>query len=451
MKGHNPSGSAIGTLTVPPATLKSDTVLQLVIQAASQHQLIVKTPSKGGVLHLELLNGVKLTHRNSILRCLCGMGLHNALDCAPHFLLGGHAAPSMAAPHHAMALASLSSWMSVADQVRTSNYAAAVDKSLMEDVNNHLETRAFLIDSPSMTLADIDLAVAIVSKTTDMDAVITAYPHLHRWLSTIQEGMKQLYGLPLSSKTPVPHAAPSEGPQLFFFGNESGVEIPKVATPASTEEPKGGGDKKGKNQQQQQKQQQSKKDGKASNKPAKDASAPAKQPTTAASDSFDVSALDIRVGQIVKVWHHPEAEKLFCEEIDIGEEQPRQIASGLRPFYQTSELENRRVVVLCNLKKRNLVGFPSHGMVLCASNDDHTDVECMEPPADAKIGERVTFDKYTGDPEPENKIAKKKIFEVVAPDLKTNSDGTCVWKDSVSQTSAGPIKASKGMPNAQVA
>jgi aminoacyl tRNA synthase complex-interacting multifunctional protein 1 len=89
-------------------------------------------------------------------------------------------------------------------------------------------------------------------------------------------------------------------------------------------------------------------------------------------------------------------------------------------------------------------------MVLCASNADHTAVEIMEPPADAPIGERVTFDKYVGEPEPENKIAKKKIFEAVAPDLKTNAEGICVWKDATSQTSAGPIKASKGMPDAHV-
>jgi methionine--tRNA ligase beta chain len=79
----------------------------------------------------------------------------------------------------------------------------------------------------------------------------------------------------------------------------------------------------------------------------------------------DISALDIRVGKIVKAWHHPEADKLFCEEINIGEDKPRQLASGLRPFYKTEDLENRTVLVLCNLKARNLVGFPSHGMVLC--------------------------------------------------------------------------------------
>ena len=49
--------------------------------------------------------------------------------------------------------------------------------------------------------------------------------------------------------------------------------------------------------------------------------------------------VDVRVGKIVKVWNHPEAERLYCEEIDVGEEVPRQIASGLREHYSLEEME----------------------------------------------------------------------------------------------------------------
>ena len=38
-----------------------------------------------------------------------------------------------------------------------------------------------------------------------------------------------------------------------------------------------------------------------------------------------VDALDIRVGQIVKVERHPNADALYVEEIDLGEEKPRQV------------------------------------------------------------------------------------------------------------------------------
>ena len=155
-----------------------------------------------------------------------------------------------------------------------------------------------------------------------------------------------------------------------------------------------------------------------------------------------ITALDIRVGKIVKVWAHEEAEKLYCEEIDVGEEQPRQIASGLRPYMQAEDMEGKLVLVLCNLKARSLVGFPSHGMVLCASNQDHSVVKLVSPPIDAKIGERVIvpdfdFDNEDGAPFAENKIGKKKVFEELAPYLVTNKYGVPEFLGRPFMTSAG--------------
>ena len=148
-------------------------------------------------------------------------------------------------------------------------------------------------------------------------------------------------------------------------------------------------------------------------------------------DSYDgpaISSLDIRVGIITKVWEHPEADKLYCEEIDVGEDEPRQVASGLRPFMNPEDMEGRKVLVLCNLKARKMLGFESYGMVLCASNEDHTDVKFVNPPIDAKVGERVTvpgfdFEGEAGAPMKENAIGKKKIFEKLAPFLVTSKYG----------------------------
>jgi aminoacyl tRNA synthase complex-interacting multifunctional protein 1 len=384
----------------------------------------VKSPKQAS-LELELPSGKTMVQRNAIIRCLCGMGLHNALDAT---LLGGHMARVSATPSHAMAIASISSWMSVADHAKTAE--ASLD-SLLEQLESHLETRAFLVNSATCTVADVDVALVVVVKSGED---IASYPNVHRWLVTVSAFLAD-HGI----SVPVEPIAKSHAPPMFFYGTEE-VALPpkKKAAP-----PKAAAADSKKPEQQSKKQQQPKKDKGGAKKQPQEQQAPA---------AFDVSALDIRVGKIVKAWPHPEAEKLYCEEIDVGEDQPRQIASGLRPFYASAdELNGRRVIVLCNLKKRNLVGFPSHGMVMCASNADHTAVEIMEPPANAKIGERVTFEGFSGDPEPEKKVAKKKVFEAVAPDLKTNSEGICVWKAAVSQTSDGPIKASKGMADAQVA
>lgn len=110
--------------------------------------------------------------------------------------------------------------------------------------------------------------------------------------------------------------------------------------------------------------------------------------------------LDVRVGKIVEAWPHPESDKLWCEKIDVGEEEPREIASGIRAYYaEASDLEGKSVLVVCNLKPAKLGGFPSNGMVFCGTSEDKSKVEFVEPPAEAQPGERVVCEGWVM-PEP---------------------------------------------------
>ncbi|KAG6591055.1 methionine-tRNA ligase [Phytophthora cinnamomi] len=167
---------------------------------------------------------------------------------------------------------------------------------------------------------------------------------------------------------------------------------------------------------------------------------PAKaKPVKAATPLF--ASLDIRVGVISKVWKHPESEKLYCEEIDIGEEEPKQIASGLQPFYSLEEMQNRKVLVLLNLKPAKLGGFKSHGMVLCACDEAHENVQFVEPPADAKVGERVTVASESGEPVSAAQVKKQKVLEKVSPDFLTDDKCVATYKGEPIMTSAGPCTA----------
>lgn len=80
--------------------------------------------------------------------------------------------------------------------------------------------------------------------------------------------------------------------------------------------------------------------------------------------------MDIRVGKITKVWVHPSSEKLFCEEIDIGNGVIRNIASGLQLHIPIEKMDQSMCIVLTNLKARSLGGFESQGMVLCGETPD---------------------------------------------------------------------------------
>ncbi|XP_042373329.1 probable methionine--tRNA ligase [Zingiber officinale] len=104
-------------------------------------------------------------------------------------------------------------------------------------------------------------------------------------------------------------------------------------------------------------------------------------------------------------------------------------------------MQNRKVCVLCNLKPATMRGIKSQAMVLAASNDDHTKVELVDPPSSAKVGERVTFLGYSGEP---NSVlnAKSKVWEKLQVDLQSNKELVACYKDVPFTTSTGVCKVS---------
>ncbi|MCD6396064.1 MAG: methionine--tRNA ligase [Spirochaetaceae bacterium] len=95
-----------------------------------------------------------------------------------------------------------------------------------------------------------------------------------------------------------------------------------------------------------------------------------------------VEKIDLRVAKITAIERHPEADKLYIETIDVGEEEPRQIVSGLVPYYKEEELLNHNIILVYNLKPAKLRGVKSQGMLLAADNtpegsDERADVEVL--------------------------------------------------------------------------
>lgn len=155
------------------------------------------------------------------------------------------------------------------------------------------------------------------------------------------------------------------------------------------------------------------------------------------------TALDVRVGKILSCARHPDADALYVEEIDVGEATPRTICSGLVPYLRAEELMDAVVVVLCNLKARNFRGIKSHGMLLCASDKAAGKVAPLVPPAEAVIGERVHFGNGDlSDPESENKMKKKKIWEKLQPLMQTNNDGVAMCNGQAMHVPSGNITTS---------
>lgn len=78
---------------------------------------------------------------------------------------------------------------------------------------------------------------------------------------------------------------------------------------------------------------------------------------------IDISRLDLRIGRIIDVKKHPDADALYVETMDLGEDKPRTIVSGLVNWYALDEMQNRLVVVFCNLKPAKMRGILSEGKI----------------------------------------------------------------------------------------
>lgn len=156
-----------------------------------------------------------------------------------------------------------------------------------------------------------------------------------------------------------------------------------------------------------------------------------------------VTRLDIRVGKIVSCEKHPDADALYLEQIDVGEAEPRTVISGLANFVPMEEMQDRMVAVVCNLKPVKMRGIMSAGMVLCGSNEDHTKVEILDPPAGAQPGEHLMLEGFgIMKPSPEDTVLKSKsqqgVWKMVAPDLKLVG-GEATYNGKLFTTSAGPL------------
>ena len=85
----------------------------------------------------------------------------------------------------------------------------------------------------------------------------------------------------------------------------------------------------------------------------------------------DFAKLHIALGKVLAVEVIEGADKLLKCTVDFGEEAPRQIVSGIRPYLDDPQsLVGRTFPYLINLEYRTIRGVESQGMILAASTGD---------------------------------------------------------------------------------
>ena len=97
--------------------------------------------------------------------------------------------------------------------------------------------------------------------------------------------------------------------------------------------------------------------------------------------------LDIRVAEIVGVREHPDAQKLWLIDLDLGGVQ-RTIVSGIREHYTAEQLTGTRILLLGNIEPAKIRGVASDGMLLAAESPT-CPVSILRPPDGATLGARA--------------------------------------------------------------
>ena len=100
--------------------------------------------------------------------------------------------------------------------------------------------------------------------------------------------------------------------------------------------------------------------------------------------------LNLKVAKILNIKEHPNADKLYVVDIDLGNEK-RQLVAGLRGNYTIEQLKDKKIIVVTNLKHAKLRGVESQGMLL--AGDDGTGPGLLTVDK-SNAGDKVYFDGF---------------------------------------------------------
>lgn len=125
----------------------------------------------------------------------------------------------------------------------------------------------------------------------------------------------------------------------------------------------------------------------ANNPPKKDTVTVTTEPTDQITID-DFARIQFRVADILAAEKIEGAKKLLKLRVRVGEEEERQIVSGIADAYTPEELVGKQIVVVYNLKPAVLRGVESQGMLLAASDAEGKAI-LLHPDKPTAVGSKV--------------------------------------------------------------
>ena len=362
--------------------------------------------------------------------------------------------------------AEIDQWIITAANVADPSQDAAKSAERLSSLNTHLSTRTTLLGSkPSIADVAIYSKLASLVKTwsDEQRTGEQGYHHIVRHLDFVQNG--PLFALDLSADEkikinpskvvspikPIDAKAEKERKKkekaaAAAAGADAAAAAGGTVTTAASESVQAA--EKGKKQEKEPKSLGEKIAGAVGaevpgvkkEKKEKKEKQPKPQKAAAVEKPFSPALIDLRVGHILKAEAHPNADSLYVSTIACGDapgtentseyegQVVRTVCSGLNGLIPLEEMQNRKIIAVCNLKPVTMRGIKSCAMVLAASprvaegEDSHGGpVELVTPPADAPAGERVYFEGFEGTPEAQLN-PKKKVWDDCQVGFTTTPD-----------------------------
>lgn len=83
----------------------------------------------------------------------------------------------------------------------------------------------------------------------------------------------------------------------------------------------------------------------------------------------DFTKIELKVGTVLEALEIEGSDKLLKLQVDLGEEKPRQILSGIKKWYKPEKLIGKQFVFITNLEPRIMMGLESQGMIMAVGVD----------------------------------------------------------------------------------
>jgi methionyl-tRNA synthetase len=100
----------------------------------------------------------------------------------------------------------------------------------------------------------------------------------------------------------------------------------------------------------------------------------------------DLQKVEIKIGKILSVEEIEGSEKLYKLEVDFGEENPRQVLSGIKKFFEKDFLLNKQFAFITNLEPRLMMGLESQAMILATGEET---LSLLTPTSEVKNGSQM--------------------------------------------------------------